>query len=87
VSLGPQVMNMDTAVDDLVAEFISLAIGQAALDAAASHPGAEAFGLVLAAVLLNGGGAAEILAPRGAAKFAGPNDQRCLQAGRGPSNP
>src|SRR5207253_525851 len=61
------------------AEFIRLAIGEAALDARAGHPRAEALGLMLAAMLLDRRRAAEILAPRRAAEFAGPDHQRVVE--------
>ena len=67
------------------------------LHAAAGEPGAEALGLVLAAVGLDRRRAREVLAPRGAAEFARPDDQRVVeqaarlevldQAGDGPVRP
>ena len=70
---------MDASIDDLIAEFIGFAISKAALDAAAGHPGTETVGLVLATVLLNWGGAAQILAPRCATEFTRPDDQRVFE--------
>ena len=74
-----QVMQMNFAGDGTEAEVIGLAEGEAGFDAATSHPGAEAFGLMLAAMFVDGRGAAEILAPWRAAKLAAPDDERVLQ--------
>ena len=74
-----EVVDMDFAGDCAVAHVVGLAIGEAAFDSAAGHPGAEAFGLVFASVLLDRRGAAEILAPWGAAKFTAPHDERVFE--------
>jgi len=52
-------------------KFVGAAVGRAALDAAAGHPGAEAVGVVVAAAV--GGNASS--RGRGAAEFAAPDDE------------
>lgn len=47
---GVQVVDVDLAVDHGVAHVIGLTVGQAPFHAAAGHPGAEALGLMFAAV-------------------------------------
>ena len=74
-----QVMQMYFAGDRTKAEVVGLAKGEAGPDASASHPRAEAFGLMLAAVFVDGRGAAEILAPGRAAKLARPDDERVIE--------
>ena len=76
---GVQVVDVDLAVDDAVAHVIGFAVGEAAFHAAAGHPGAEAFGLMFAAVFVDRSRAAEVLAPRRAAELAGPEHQRVFE--------
>jgi hypothetical protein len=74
-----QVVDVDFAGHGAVAHVVGLAKGEPAFDSAASHPRAEALGLVFASVLLDRCGAAEVLAPRRAAKFAAPHDERVFE--------
>ena len=76
---GVQVMQMHFAGDGTEAEVIGLAEGEARLDAASSHPGAEALGLMFPAMFVDGRGTTQILAPGRAAKLAAPDDERVLQ--------
>ncbi len=80
---GVQVVDVDAAADHLVAEFVGLAVTEAAFHAAAGQKRRKAFGLVFAAVRLDRRGAREILAPGRAAEFAGPDDQRVVQQAAG----
>ena len=67
-----EIVHVDFVHDGVVAEFVGLAIGDAALEAAAGEPDAEAGGIVIAprAVLLGVGRAA---------KFAAPPDDRVFE--------
>ena len=47
-----EIVKMHAPLDGLEAEVVGLAVGQARFHTAAGHPGAEAFLLVLPAVLL-----------------------------------
>ena len=76
---GVEIVEMDSASDGAVAEFVGLAVHETSFDSAAGHPGAEAAWLVLAAVFFDGGGAAEVLAPGGAAKLATPDDEGLIE--------
>lgn len=76
---GVQIMQMDFAGDRAEAEVVGLAEGEAGFDAATGEPGAKALGLMLAAVFFDGRGAAEVLAPRRAAKLAAPDDERVFE--------
>ena len=58
-------------IDGYVAEFIRRSVGEAALDAAACHPGGEALVVVIAAVAALGVGRA--------AELAAPQDQRIVE--------
>lgn len=49
---GVEVADGDFVFDDIVGVVVGFAVGHAAFDAAASHPGGEAFGVVVAAVLV-----------------------------------
>jgi len=70
-----QIVDVDFSIGYPIAHFIGFAIGEARFHSASRHPGAEAFGLVFAAMLINGGGAAKILAPRGSAEFTRPQNE------------
>ena len=72
---GVQIMNVDFSIYHTVAHFIGVAIGEARFHSASRHPGAEAFGLVFAPMLIDGSGAAKILAPRGSAEFTRPQNE------------
>ena len=75
---GVQVVQVYLAVDGLVAVVVRFAMDEAGVHAAASQQGAKAFLLMLAAVLGDGRGAGEILAPVRAAEFARPHHQSVL---------
>jgi hypothetical protein len=68
---GVEVMDVDGVLDDLGAEVVGLAVGDAALDAAAGEPGAEGGVVVAAAVAAVDGGRA--------AELRGPDDQRVVE--------
>ena len=70
-----QIVDMDFSIGYPIAHFIGFAIGEARFHSATSHPSAEAFGLVFAPMLIDGCGAAKILAPRGSAEFARPQNK------------
>ncbi len=78
-----QVVDVDPARNDSVAHVIGCAKGETALDSTASHPRAEAFRLVFAAVFLDRGGAAEVLTPRRAPEFPAPQDKGVLEQAPG----
>jgi hypothetical protein len=75
---GVEVVEMDLPRDGAEAELVGLAMGIPDLDSAVGKPGGVAVGLVLAAVGVDRGGAREILAPRGAAELARPDDDGIL---------
>ena len=67
-----EIVDADRVIDDVVAIVICFPIGDAWLDAAASHPDSKASWVVVSAIILWG----QIsLAINGAAKFTCPNDQ------------
>ncbi len=68
---GVQVVDVALVFDGFVAPVVGCAVGGAGLDAAAGEPDGEAEGIVVASVAALGEG--------GAAKFAGPDDQRVIQ--------
>ena len=72
-------MQVDLAGDGAEAELVGLAMHEAAAHTATGHPGAEALGLMLAAMFFDGRSAAEVLAPGRAAKLAAPHHERVLQ--------
>ena len=76
---GVEIVDVDSTGHDAVAEVIGFAVGEAGFDSAAGHPGAEALGLVFASVLIDGGFAAEVLAPGGASKLAAPEHERVFE--------
>jgi hypothetical protein len=49
-----QIVHIDRIVDDVVAEVVSLTIGQAALDSATGHPDTEAARMMVASVVILG---------------------------------
>ena len=76
---GVEIVDMDSTGHDAVTEVIGFAVGEAGFDSAAGHPGAEAFRLVFASVLIDGGFSAEVLAPRGASKLTAPEHECVLE--------
>ena len=76
---GVQIMQMHFAGDGAEAEVVGFAEGEARFDAATGEPGAKALGLMLAAVFLDGRGAAEVLTPRRATELAAPDDERVFE--------
>src|SRR5438876_688438 len=64
-------MDIDGVLDGSITQLIGRAVNEAALDAAAAQPDAESGIMVVAAITA--------LAHRGAAKFAGPNEQGILE--------
>ena len=64
------------SADDVVAEVVGLAVGDARLDAAAGQPDGEAARMMVAAVVVGGQRA---LAVDGAAELAAPDDQRVVE--------
>src|SRR5439155_23497122 len=65
-----QIVNVDFVGDGVPAELVGGAISQAAFDAAAGQPHAEAEGMMLAAILSLGGGSS--------AKLSTPNHERLV---------
>ena len=76
---GVQVVDVDRVLDDVVAEVVGLAVGDAGLDPAAGQPDGEAAGMVVAAVVVGGQRA---LAVDRAAEFAAPDRPACRRAAR-----
>ncbi len=74
---GLQVMDVDFIFSDLKAEFIRLAVVEAALHAATRHPHCEAIRIVIAAQYFAGGRAT--FAKRRATKFAAADNQSVFQ--------
>ena len=73
---GIEVADADFVFDDVVGVFVGFAVGDAAFDAAASHPGGEAFRMVVAAVLVALEGALTI---GRAAEFSGEDDEGVVE--------
>ena len=73
---GVHVVDVDRVFDDVVAEFVGLAVDDAGLDAAAGHPDGEAAGVMIAAVVVFGEFA---LAINRSAELPAPNHQRVIQ--------
>ena len=78
-----KIVDVYRVLDDVEGIVVSLAVSDAALDAASSGPHAEAAWVVIAAEVL----VQLALAERGAAKLAAPDDQRLVQADRAASGP
>ena len=69
---GVKVADPDFVFDDIVAIIVGFSVGHATFDAAAGHPGGEAFRVVVAAVLV----AFQLtLAVGGASEFSGEDDE------------
>src|SRR5205823_4613557 len=73
---GVQVVDMDGVADDVVAEVVGLAVGQAALDAAASQPDREAAAVMVAPIVVFGQRA---LAVDGAPELPAPDHERVVE--------
>ena len=73
---GIEVADADFVFDDVVGVFVGFAVGDAAFDAAAGHPGGEAFRMVVAAVLVALEGALTI---GRAAEFSGEDDEGVVE--------
>src|SRR2546423_8183451 len=67
---GVEVVDVDGAVNDVVAVIVGFAVGNARLDAASGHPQGETTAMMVAAMIVFGQGA---LAVDGASKLAAPD--------------
>ncbi len=73
---GVEVADADFVFGDVVGVVVGFAVGDAAFDASAGHPGGEAFGVVVAAVVVTGESA---LAVGGASEFSGEDDEGVIE--------
>src|SRR5438132_12353941 len=73
---GIEVVDFDRVFGDLVGEVVGLAVSDAAFDAAAGQPGAEAARVMVAAVVFGG---LRALGVHGAAELASANDDVLVQ--------
>ena len=76
---GVEVADVDGLVDDLVAHFVGLAVGDAGLHAGTSHPDGEGVGVVIAADESVAASASAVFLHRGAAEFAAPDDEGVVE--------
>ena len=73
---GMEIVDVDGVFGDVVAEFVSGTIGDARLDASASHPDRETSGVVIAAIVFTGEFA---LAVGGSTKLPSPDHESVVQ--------
>lgn len=73
---GVEVADVDRVLDDVVREFIGLAVDHAAAGTASGHPHGEAAGMMIAPVVVAGKPA---LGVDGAAEFTAPDDEGVLE--------
>lgn len=71
-----EIANVYTISNDVVAEFVRLAMHHAATDAGTGHPNGEAFRMVITPIVRLGQCA---LAINGTTEFSAPNDQRIVE--------
>ena len=74
-----EVVEVDLSGDRTEPELIGFPVHDAAFDSASGHPGAEAFGLMFAAMFFDGSSPAEVLAPWCSSELAAPDHEGVVE--------